>query len=116
MRPDDEELCGVPAIREDWIAEFIARLKTALDLKGLILFGSRSRGEHTTWSDYDICVISNAFKGKKPWERMEWVLEKWSGGRALEPLCYTEDEFERIQGTTIGKVIAEGKRLYTELA
>jgi predicted nucleotidyltransferase len=112
MCSDAEELCGIPAVQPDWIAEFISQLKATLKLKGLILFGSRARGEHLTWSDYDVCVISDDFADQKPWERMELVLEKWSGGRALEPLCYTEEEFERIQGTTIGQVITQGKRLY----
>ena len=112
MCPDDEELCGVPAVQPGWIEEFITELKAVLELKGLILFGSRAKGDHITWSDYDICVISNDFAGQKPWERMELVLEKWSGRRALEPLCYTEDEFRRVQKTTIGQVIAKGQKLY----
>ncbi len=112
MCAESDELCGVPAVQTEWIDSLVSKLQQVINLNELILFGSRARGEHITCSDYDICVVSDDFTGVKLDERMELVLKMWSGQRALEPLCYTKDEFAQIEDTLIGQVIRQGKRLY----
>ena len=64
----------------------------------IIFFGSRIRGDYLKDSDYDIIVISKAFKGEHFTKRSTEVLRTlWSAGVAgdFEVLCYTPEEFER---------------------
>jgi len=64
----------------------------------IIFFGSRIRGDYLKDSDYDIIVISKAFKGEHFTKRSTEVLRTlWNAGVAgdFEVLCYTPEEFER---------------------
>ncbi|MDK2373024.1 MAG: nucleotidyltransferase domain-containing protein [Candidatus Korarchaeota archaeon] len=64
----------------------------------IILFGSRARGEHLKYSDYDLIVVSKRFEGI-PFIRRSALLLKHLYRRGivmpLELLCYTTEEFER---------------------
>ncbi len=56
------------------------------------------RGDYLKDSDYDIIVISKAFKGEHFTKRSTEVLRTlWNAGVAgdFEVLCYTPEEFER---------------------
>ena len=107
MREDIDELCGLEPINGEWIERLRRSLSRAIRLDRLILFGSRAAGEHTCWSDYDLCVVSESFIGMKPWERMELVLSHWEGERALEPICYTPEELERLDDHSLVREIKE---------
>ena len=64
----------------------------------IIFFGSRIRGNYLKDSDYDIIVISKAFKGEHFTKRVTEVLRTlWNAGVVgdFEVLCYTPEEFER---------------------
>jgi predicted nucleotidyltransferase len=90
MLSDPDELCGIEACRADRIDTLIENLEQRLILTRLILFGSRAKGNHTTWSDYDVCVVSDALEGLPPWRRMEIVLEARTGLRrsASPPMSF----------------------------
>lgn len=110
MDATDIELCGLPPITEVWLSDFVKRLKKAVKLQKVILFGSRAKNEHTTWSDYDLAIVSSDFSGVHPAERMARMLKLWKGQRTLEPLCFTPQEFKRQ--TTLLKEIRKGKVVY----
>jgi uncharacterized protein len=112
MRPESDELRGIEAVNRRWIDDLIAELRRRISLDSLFLFGSRAADEHTTWSDYDVCVISEDFRGLRPWERMELVLECWDGARALEPVCFTPEEFRRGRAWIVREIRRRGRRLY----
>lgn len=112
MYQDADELCGVEAFRREWIETLVRNLCDRIALKELYLFGSRAIDQHLTWSDYDLCVISDDFAALRPWERMELVLSCWEGQRALEPVCLTSQEFEQSQYTLIEEIRRKAKRLY----
>ncbi len=64
----------------------------------IVFFGSRIRGDYLKDSDYDIIVVSKAFRGKHFTERSSDVLRLlWKAGIIgdFEILCYTPEEFER---------------------
>jgi hypothetical protein len=67
------------------------------------------------WSDYDICVISDDFQGMRPWERMELALACWEGERALEPVCFTTQEFEQNDFVLVQQIRQTGIPLYPRL-
>lgn len=112
MFAEADELCGVEAVRADWIDGLIGNLQRRIALRQLYLFGSRASGEHLTWSDYDVCLISDDFQGLHPWERMELVLGCWPGDRPLEPVCFTRQEFERGVFVLIEEIRRKGILLY----
>lgn len=51
--------------------------------------------------------VSENFIGMKPWGRMELVLSHWEAERALEPICYTPKEFERLDDHSLVREIKE---------
>ena len=112
MRPDADELCGIEAVNQPWIDSLIASLHRRISLDAVYLFGSRALGEHTALSDYDICVISEDFEGLHPWERMELVLECWEGARALEPVCFTPEEFRHSEAQIVREIRARNRSLW----
>ncbi|EEB73841.1 nucleotidyltransferase domain-containing protein [Thermococcus sp. AM4] len=64
----------------------------------VVFFGSRIRGDYLKDSDYDIIVVSKAFRGKHFTRRSSEVLRiLWDAGIVgdFEILCYTPEEFER---------------------
>jgi len=64
----------------------------------VVFFGSRIRGDYLKDSDYDIIVVSKAFRGKHFTRRSSEVLRAlWDAGIVgdFEILCYTPEEFER---------------------
>src|SRR3989442_5637359 len=112
MCENADELCGLEAIRSDWIKGLISNLSDRISIQALYVFGSRASGEHLTWSDYDVCVVSQDFRPLRPWKRMELVLSCWEGERALEPVCLTPEEFERTNFTLIRQIRQSGLLLY----
>ncbi|MEM1728012.1 MAG: nucleotidyltransferase domain-containing protein, partial [Nitrososphaerota archaeon] len=41
------------------LQEYVSRVMRAVKLHAAILFGSRARGDHGPWSDYDILLIGD---------------------------------------------------------
>lgn len=111
MDEKNYEICGVKSVNNKWIKNFTKNLKKKIKLNKLILFGSRARNEHITYSDYDIVVISDDFKEMPPFERVSFVLKFWEGDRALEPLCYTPKEFKNNKSLIIEEIKKDGKEI-----
>ncbi|HEV8131640.1 MAG TPA: nucleotidyltransferase domain-containing protein [Acidobacteriota bacterium] len=112
MHQETDELCGVEAIRRDWIDGLLRNLRREIAVDELYVFGSRAKNEHLTWSDYDVCVVSSHFRSLPFWKRMELVLGCWEGERAVEPVCFTPEEFQRGDSTLIGEIRRQGIRIY----
>ena len=75
--------------------KFGKKIKRKFDVKNLILFGSRARGDNLKYSDYDFIIVSNKFKGKKFVLRASDLYDYWNEKQDLEVICYTPKEFER---------------------
>ena len=79
------------------ITRFMREAKKSLDVKRVILFGSRASGQSSTWSDIDIAVISNDFNGMDFIKRsarlgkIAWVAKTTE----VEAFGFTEQEYER---------------------
>ncbi len=74
---------------------FLARLEENLEPERIILFGSRSRGDHKETSDFDLVVVSKKFKGV-PWvKRAPMVIRLWDYPLDLEAICLTPEEFDK---------------------
>lgn len=112
MCEEADELCGVQPYQPVWIDDLVKGLKEVIDLHKVILFGSRAEDDHTTWSDYDLCVISPDFAGMAPFQRTEIVLECWSGKRGLDAICYTPEEFEQSNWSIVEEIRKTGLVLW----
>lgn len=94
------------------IAEgFAKRLRRKYDVAKLILFGSRASGENFRDSDFDFLIVSRDFAGLPFTRRMAEVYSFWNHRFALEPLCYTPDEFEekKKQIGIVRSAVGKGK-------
>jgi len=81
--------------------------------KRIIVFGSFARGDVHQGSDLDLVIIKNT--KQKFLKRMDAVLDLCDGEIAVEPLIYTEAEFERMleEGNDfLETVVSEGKVVY----
>lgn len=63
----------------------------------VFLFGSHAKGTARKWSDIDVCVISDKFKGKSWYknERQLWHWRQYVDPR-LQPIGMTENDFKGI--------------------
>ncbi len=68
-----------------------------IEVKKVLLFGSRAKGDHHQYSDLDLVVVSNDFKNLDLWERLSVLGMARAGLRGIpvEILGVTEEEFER---------------------
>lgn len=94
-----------------WLDNFKKKLIKKYDPEKIILFGSRARGESLIESDIDLIIVSEKFKNIKWPIRLGKVAELWEGTIAIEPLCYTPEEFEKKkkQIGIVQQAIKEGK-------
>ena len=69
----------------------VEKLRNKYKLVGVVLFGSRARGDYKPWSDYDVLIIGIF---EKPYlERLRDVLETLSDTSIpVEPHPYTVEE------------------------
>jgi len=75
----------------DELREYVERVSRKVRLHAAILFGSRARGDHGPWSDYDLLLIGDF---KKPYlDRLKTLLDLTEGIRIpIEPHPYTLEE------------------------
>jgi predicted nucleotidyltransferase len=64
------------------------------------LFGSRAKGNFNKDSDIDLIIVSETFKDVPMIRRMSVVLKELKFPKHIDVLCYTPEEFERIQNTS----------------
>ncbi len=69
----------------------IRRITSKINTRAVILFGSRARGDHLPWSDYDLLIIAD-FKNNYL-ERIDNILKLIEDIKAhIEPHPYTLSE------------------------
>ena len=111
------KLCRVDIERSDQIFEGIKKYTEViiqkLKPKRIILFGSFARGDINEASDVDLIVVSN---WKETFlDRIKVLLDLNAFGIPLEPLGYTEDEFQKLlenKNRFLQRVMEEGIVLY----
>nr|NIM06020.1 nucleotidyltransferase [Armatimonadota bacterium]NIM24020.1 nucleotidyltransferase [Armatimonadota bacterium]NIM67870.1 nucleotidyltransferase [Armatimonadota bacterium]NIN06100.1 nucleotidyltransferase [Armatimonadota bacterium]NIO97501.1 nucleotidyltransferase [Armatimonadota bacterium] len=74
----------------------------------LILFGSRSQGDAEEYSDIDLILVSECFRGQRFLDRLNEFARQMAWDRHIDALCYTPEEFaSRLRLPTIVKEAAE---------
>lgn len=79
---------------EQKVEDFVCRLRSAIAVDAVVLFGSHAHGVATEWSDIDLAVISPQFEGLSQWERQD-IIARATAGRAyrLAPIGYAPSEY-----------------------
>jgi predicted nucleotidyltransferase len=93
------------------IKRFVEKLASHIDIKKVYLFGSVARNDFNEGSDIDLAIIGD-FK-ERFLDRSDKILEMTD--LPIEPLCYTEKEFEEMErkGNPFVNEILKGKLLYS---
>ena len=64
------------------------------------IYGSRIKGTADEFSDIDVIIVSEAFRKIPFVKRMEQILNLTKFPKHVDYLCYTPEEFEKIQHTS----------------
>lgn len=92
------------------VKDFKNRVSKKVPIKKMILFGSRVNGNTHKWSDFDIIIVSDKFKGKINYKRCPEFYDYWEENYPVDFLCYTSAEFDRLKKriTIVKKAVEEG--------
>lgn len=98
------------------MADFVHRLEAAgaLKVQKVILFGSYAHGWPHMWSDFDLVVLSDGFRGTNHLERID-LLSRVAHDldHRIEPLAYTPGEYRRAgPATFLGEIKRTGRVIY----
>jgi predicted nucleotidyltransferase len=92
------------------LKEFKNKIKKRINLKCLILFGSRARGNAREDSDFDIILVSEDFNGQKSYKRPVDFYIDWNEDYNTDIICLTPKELsvKRKQIGIIKNAMKEG--------
>jgi uncharacterized protein len=93
-----------------YLSEFKRSLSSQIPIKKMYLFGSRAKGKPGRWSDFDLLIVSKAFRKREPFRRAEGLYEKWGIDYPVDFLCYTPEEFAVLkrQVTIVKEAVDRG--------
>lgn len=74
------------------LMKFVDDLRQRFNIKSVYLHGSYARGDFNEGSDIDLVIVGDFKEGFK--DRIGTILAMTD--LPIEPLCYTEDEFEKM--------------------
>ncbi|MBI5480663.1 MAG: nucleotidyltransferase domain-containing protein [Deltaproteobacteria bacterium] len=90
----------------------VARLRAAVPVSAVVVFGSRATGEHTQHSDYDLAVVSPAFAAEpRMFRRAAVLLAALGDVRGIDPVGLAPEELESLDGLLVLDVVADGTPL-----
>lgn len=75
----------------DLLRKYVKRVSEAVKINAVVLFGSRARGDHGPWSDYDLFIMGEFHE--KYLDRLKTLIDLSSGFKlSIEPHPYTFEE------------------------
>ncbi len=74
------------------LRDYAELLRRRLGRITLLLYGSYARGDFNLWSDIDVVIVSDAFKGARFLERWKMLPEPPPGLEALDTITWTLEE------------------------
>jgi len=98
MRFENKRICTEPDEIKEALKEYCREIETKFKPVCIILYGSRAKETFTNFSDIDIIVISNNFENDFL-SRIRDLIEANNSSIPIEPLGYTESEFETMLGS-----------------
>lgn len=94
--------------------DFVRHFPPSIRVQKVVLYGSHARGNPHEWSDIDVAVISDDFKGMPQFQRAEVLaLAHIKSDPALAPIAYTLEEYHSASHLTfLGEIKRVGKVIY----
>jgi predicted nucleotidyltransferase len=110
MRNMNKIILQSDTILNSFIETVVPEIRKYFNPSKILIFGSRVSGEATENSDIDVIIVSDFFRGIKFVKRMADVLRKIKFSRHIDFICYTPEEFEKIQhsSTVVKAALLEG--------
>jgi len=92
------------------LKEFVKKLSRDFAVEKVILFGSRIRNKFKEYSDVDLIIVSDDFKGKDFFQRGARMYDYWNLDLPVDFLCYTKEEFDKLkkQISIVKEAVEEG--------
>lgn len=92
------------------VKKFKKSISKIMPVEKIILFGSRAKGKIHEWSDFDLVVVSDNFKGTVSFKRCLTICDSWDYDYPVDFLCYTSEEFDRLKNkiTIVQHAVKEG--------
>jgi len=96
-------------IRE--LRDFRRKLSRRLPVRRMLLFGSRASGRVHRYSDVDLIVVSEKFRGRNAIDRAYPVRLEWDLDYPVDFLCYTPEEFRLLsrRPSLVRQALREGR-------
>ena len=86
---------------DEIIEGFIRQLADEIPVEEVILFGSYARGNAKEYSDIDLAIISDWFRGKPYIENMQYLSRCAASYNSLiEALPFTGEEYKKLDKKT----------------
>ena len=98
MRFENKRICTEPDAIKKALKEYCREIELKFKPACIILYGSRAKETFTNLSDIDIIVISNNFE-QDFLSRIKDLIDANTSSFPIEPLGYTENEFETMLGS-----------------
>ena len=98
MRNENKRICTEPDAIKEALKDYCREIELRFKPVCIILYGSRAKETFTNFSDIDIIVISNNFENDFL-SRIRDLIEANTSSIPIEPLGYTESEFETMLGS-----------------
>src|SRR3990172_10359353 len=96
------------------IDDFVRRLRSAVKVEAVILYGSYAKGSAGEWSDVDLAVISPDFEDLSTWDRQEIIARATVGrGYRIAPIGYPSSEYHNPgRHSFLREIIRTGRVVY----
>ncbi len=92
--------------------DFVSNLRRLMTVEAVAVFGSRGRGDEGPWSDYDLVVVSDEFRGVNPVRRREKVAEAWPVMKAADFFPLTTAELLEMGRPIIWDMLQDGRPVF----
>jgi uncharacterized protein len=93
------------------LKQVTSRLVQSVDPEGIVLFGSRARGDASTSSDYDIALVFSSIEQIRPGLRQAHRA-LWPRPFAVDLVGFAKERFLEGQTALAREVLKEGLWLY----
>jgi predicted nucleotidyltransferase len=98
MHKQNKRIRTEPDAIKEALKEYCRKVEMRFKPVCIILYGSRAKGTFSGTSDFDIIVISNNFD-RDFLARIKDLIDANTSSLPIEPLGYTEAEFETMLGS-----------------